>query len=202
MKAWPLLLGIFLLAAVPSHARETLWRVESLDIEGEPAPPYVREETPFPLYEPPPEPVVVVDPKLTEAQRLAQERASRAAFLLERIRTIIEERRIFMPDVSNVEVKGRLQGDQGTRILIHNQWRQEGDKIYVPAMGAQQAQSILTELKDLDPDLAKVVEGDINDRLAEAQSMELTVTKIEGESVELLDTQGESYSIFHQPSGW
>ena len=193
-------------ALAQAQSRELLWRVHNLS-PAEKIPPFSGEPSLFPQRTEPakfedPQLNAPITPVLSEEEKQERDRVRRAASLLEDIREVIQTEGVFRPDVSGIEVMGQISNENGSKVLIDNAWIGVGDPVEVPTRGVEKAIRLVEDLQMLDPQLATIVQEDIDDRLSEAEVIELSVGKIEMDYVTLVDTAGAEYVISIIPAGW
>lgn len=72
----------------------------------------------------------------------------------------------------------------------------------MPTRGVERAADLVEELRMLDPELADIVQEDIDERLEDTEVIELSIHKIDLDYVMLIDTLGTEYVISIIPAGW
>lgn len=196
-----------------AHAQvrgEALWRVES-EIPSQQVPLYDGQPSPFPVKQPPPPPepeegeeVVQMErePQLTPEQRIAQQRAQRAASLMSRIRDILKQEDAFRPDLSGVVIEAIVSGQAGDMALIKGKWFFEGDYIETPLQTANNLMTLMAGLKEADENLAGIVQEEVEDKLAEAGPGRVLVRDVNEKGITLRMPGGHNHVINFNTRGW
>ena len=211
--AWIAVLAT-LLAATAASAQvrgEALWRVDSQTLSQQ-VPLYDGQPSPFPikLPPPPPEPEVAegeegvepAEPQLTSQQRIAQQRAQRAASLMSRIRDILKQEEAFQPDLSGVIVEAIVSGGAGEMALVKGKWYFEGDYIQTPVVTANNLLTLMTGLESADEGLAQIVSDEVQAKLAKAGPERVLIRDISDRGIKLRLPGGHNHVISFSGSGW
>lgn len=182
---------------------EPRWRVSN-DATPEIVPLYAGSVTPFPVREAPPEKKkVAVQVEEKKAVSVSQRQEFYAAEILGKIRKMLMQDDIFNPDIGAVVVDAILTGStSGSAALIQNTWLREGDALDVPVVAAGQLFSLISDLKDLNPKLASIMEEQVSERVSQAARFSLEIVRIEKSLVELRDEKGQLHVINFVHSSW
>lgn len=177
-----------LLALLPGAAfaqnMEAEWRVINT-VSATTLPDYQGLPNPFPMMAEtaPVVEEVTVEPEISEAERTKAE-------VLARARTLIGSNAVFRANVEGIVFDGYMKGQQGEKVFAAGKWHGIGSKFNVPVKGAEQAYQIIQSLRDLDPQLADEVTGELNSRLSSSSRLELKITNISNKEVTLSGTGG------------
>lgn len=165
---------VVLTIASNSHAQEILlWKVENS-----------LSPTIVPLYDGQPSPFPKIEVKKTEPVSdtlSAEAEAARKARLeaLARAQKILNSKDAFKPELGVIQVNGVIQGVQGTRALISNQWVKVGQTMQVRAGRTPEVNNAIEMLRQYDADAANQLEEKLQQRYAENPYLTLKIKKIE-----------------------
>ena len=168
------------------HAQttEAEWRVVN-DITPTVIPSFLLETpNPFPtkpLPVAPPEPVV---PLLDEAALREQQKGE----VLQTLRNIMQDKTAFTANTEGVSFSGYMEGMNGRKVLYNGRWLREGDKIDVSVKGSNEVFKMLEKLKEFDPDMAKSMSTDFQQRVSNNRT-ELKIININKGKATLSDGQ-------------
>lgn len=189
------LLVAFTLCALTGWAKEPAWRVNS-DEASETVPPYTGDGNPFPVRKQPPKQVVEKPKTRREVKAVPIDLGPlRVAGILAELRDIFSSGNFGQPDLSSLEVQGRLLGKNGGAILLRNRWLKVGDQVTVAVSSVGKVQGLLAALDRLDPILAEEMRGELDKRLSESNMSALTITSLSGKSIELKDANNRVYQV-------
>lgn len=206
-------LAVLLITASTAQAQvrgEALWRAES-EAPSQQVPVYDGEPSPFPIKQPPPPPEPEESdqqadeeqaPQLTPEQRIAQQRAERAASLMSRIRDILKADSAFKPDLSGIVIEAVVSGEAGDMALVKNKWFFEGDYIQTPVKTANSLMTLMSGLEQADENLADIVSEEVQTKLAEAGPERVLVRQIENKGMTLRLPGGHTHVISFNSQGW
>lgn len=190
--------AVFIFIATDSLANkgQLEWRVETDFEKLELVPAYAGENTPFTVKEKPrsiKKRVVKIErpEELNEDQVLAL----RAADILNEIREVLSKEEIFNADTSTLNVNAVMSIDGIKSALIKNRWYEEGAKLEVPVAAKETLLSLVDTLKDLDQNLAEIVETQVQEKIQIVKNLSLTLERIDDNQVHFTDEQGKKHVI-------
>lgn len=205
--SWVCVLALLFAVDVSAQQNtESFWRVES-SVSLTIVPPYAGEPSPFPVQQKPViiQPEVPVD-EISEQERaeaaLAAERERQAAEIQNEIRKLVENETLFEPDMSGIAIKGQLTANGKPSVLMENQWIRVGQKARVPIRRAEKSFELLRVLGELNEELGKSMEQEIQEKIKNNSKMNITLTSISGTTAVFTDGRKQTHVISFTPTSW
>ncbi|NBX85809.1 MAG: hypothetical protein EBQ80_00965 [Proteobacteria bacterium] len=170
----------------PLHAQEILlWKIDNT-ASPTMVPAYDGQPSPFPKKEAPKQTVAVSETLSVEAE--AARKARLAA--LAKAQKILSSPEAFKPELNTIEVNGVIQGIQGTRALIANQWVTVGQTMQVRSGRTPEVATAIEALRQYDADTATQLEDKLQQRFNANPYITLKIKKITTKQITLEGHQG------------
>lgn len=151
-----------------------LWRaINPLGAESVPA--YAGQPSPFPL------PVVAKVVSDTQPEESSEEASIRAARVtaLQEAEKLLASRTAVAPDMGAIVVGGSIDGPQGRRVLINNQWVGINTQVAVRLVRSYKAASAIETLREYDTSAADELSRRLDVYIANNPVLKLTLQRIQ-----------------------
>ena len=188
------LIGVLLAGAAgfaPLHAQESLlWKATN----PKPAavvPQYGNQVSPFPTA------IRTASTEFDEEAQLAAE-AERSRLRDEavgRVKQMISSGSGFEPMLRQLQVGGTLNGLQGPRVLINNQWVGVGSTVDARQMRTQKLAEELQNLANIDPATASEMGQQVQSMVIAGATIKLSIKQIAERSLTLAAPSGQTYTL-------
>lgn len=184
VSCYGLVMVFGVLSSVSIHAEGLLWKTTSR-YQPRVVPPYVGQESPFP-------PVVLsqqVDaqegPTLEdlEVERQQQEAIDKATQLIASPEALV-------PYMEGAVIGGMVQGVNGRKILVGNEWIGPGMSMNVRLMASEAVRDAIRRVSDFNPDMAKSLTEQVSLRLRQTPLTRMKLKDIQKDTLVLVGEYG------------
>ena len=188
--------GLFVaVSAVAQQSEEPFWKVLNKR-EAEVIPPYKGQQNPFPMKI-----IVTVDEREKE-ETVDPALAGETAYLLAKLRQIIDSERVTRPKIERIVIDGYLESDNDASVYVMNKWLKKGDSLDISSETMDNVEEVVSSLRAINPDLGVELIDELGEKIREHSVYKVEITKVTDQYMEVKDKYDRTYVISFVSFGW